>query len=93
MTKAEAEELRIMTGGLEAIHAGLKDLLADRITSWSVYDLRRDLDRWERELRAATNAGGQHYSEDTIRSHIGHSAQFIRWLAGEWQPHGPRDRL
>ncbi len=51
-----------------------------------------ELERWERELRTATNAKGQPYSDETIRTHIGHSAQFIRWLAGEWRPLGPRDR-
>jgi hypothetical protein len=59
---------------------------------WTLDDLREDLARWEQELRSTTNADGQHYPEDTIKTHIGHSAQFIRWLAGEWQPHGPRRR-
>lgn len=92
MTTDEAEALRLTAGALEAIHAGLSDMLADRVTSWSADDLRHELERWERELRTATNAKGQPYSEDTIRTHIGHSAQFIRWLAGEWRPLGPRDR-
>ena len=46
----------------------------------------------EQELRSMTNAEGKHYPEHTIKTHIGHSAQFIRWLAGEWQPQGPRRR-
>jgi hypothetical protein len=92
MTKDEAEGIRVTVGALEAIHAELKDMLANRVTSWTADDLRRELDRWEQELRAATNAEGEHYSGDTVKSHIGHSAQFIRWLAGEWQPHGPRSR-
>lgn len=92
MTKDEAEALRLTAGALEAIHAGLSDMIADRVASWSADDLRQELERWERELRTPTNAKGQPYSEDAIRTHIGHSAQFIRWLAGEWRPLGPRDR-
>jgi hypothetical protein len=92
MTGDEADGLRISTDTPEAIHAELKDMLANRVNSWTMEGLRQELDRWERELRAATNARGEHYSADTIKSHIGHSAQFIRWLAGEWQPHGPRGR-
>ena len=92
MTKDEAESLRVATGALEAIHAELAETLANRVTSWTVDDLRRELARWEREMRAASNAGGGEYSEHTIKTHINHSAQFVRWLAGEWQPHGPRSR-
>lgn len=59
MTKDEAEVLRLSAGALEAIHAGLSDMLADRVTSWSADDLRHELERWEREPRTATNAKGQ----------------------------------
>jgi hypothetical protein len=92
MTKDKAEALRLTADALEAIHAELSDMLTDRVISWSADDLRHELERWEGELRTATNAKGQPYSEDTIRTHIGYSAQFIRWLAGEWRPLGPRDR-
>ena len=54
--------------------------------AWTLEDLRADLQRWEQEL---TTMG---YPQTTIRTHIDHSAQFIRWLAGEWQPQGPRRR-
>ena len=60
--------------------------------TWTLEDLRQDLGRWEQMLRRTVNDAGQHYPEDTVRTHIGHSAQFIRWLAGEWQPLGPRRR-
>jgi hypothetical protein len=66
--------------------------MTENEAAWTLDDLRRELDRWERELKATTNAAGQHYPADTIKTHIGHSAQFIRWLAGEWQPTGPRIR-
>jgi hypothetical protein len=92
MTKQEARRLHELHGALAAVHAELGEILSSRETTWNLDDLRRDLDRWEKELRSATNADGQHYPEDTIRTHIGHSAQFLRWLAGEWQPHGPRRR-
>lgn len=92
MTADEVEALRLTAGALEAIHARLSDMLADRVTSWPADDLRHELDLWERELRTVTNVKGQPYSEDTFRTHIGHSAQFIRWLAGEWRSLGPRDR-
>jgi hypothetical protein len=79
MTKDEAEALRLTAGAPEAIHAELSDMLAGQVTSWSADDLRHELERWGQELRTATNAKGQPYSEDTIRTHLGHSAQFIRW--------------
>jgi len=60
--------------------------------TWTLEDLRQDLGRWEQMLRRTVNDAGQHYPEDTVRTHISHSAQFIRWLAGEWQPLGPRRR-
>lgn len=59
--------------------------------TWTIDELRDELAKWEAELRATRGTNGQSYSPDTIKSHIGHSAQFIRWLAGEWHPHGPRD--
>lgn len=61
-------------------------------TTWTLDDLRLELDRWEQELRATTNEAGQHYPDSTISTHIGHSRQFISWLAGEWRPLGPRLR-
>jgi hypothetical protein len=92
VTKAEERRLREVAGALEAVHAGLNEMVSGRQESWTLDDLRQELDRWKQELVNTTGTEGQPYSADTIRSHIGHSAQFIRWLAGEWQPHGPRSR-
>lgn len=66
--------------------------MGDEQVSWTVNELRPELERWEQQMRAATGSQGQPYSEHTIKTHIGHSRQFIRWLAGEWEPLGPRDR-
>lgn len=66
--------------------------MADEPVSWTEDDLWREVERWEQQMRATTAIDGTPYSEDTIKSHIGHSKQFIRWLTGEWQPHGPRQR-
>jgi hypothetical protein len=65
--------------------------MADGQASWTVDDLWRELERWEQQMRATVGTHGQPYSEHTIKTHIGHSKQFIRWLADEWQPQGPRD--
>ncbi len=92
MTKAEARQLQELSDALEAVHAELGDILSTHETSWTLNDLRRELDRWKRELQSTTGSEGQPYSPDTIRTHIGHSAQFIRWFAGEWRSQGPRSR-
>ncbi len=92
MTKDEAKRLEELSVALEAIQAELGEVLSRREKSWTVDDLKRDLERWKQELRSTTNTAGQPYSPDTISTHTGHAAQFIRWLAGEWQPTGPRHR-
>ena len=58
--------------------------------SWTLEDLERELDRWEREMRAVTTVDGQHYPPHTIGTHIG---QAVHPLAGEWQPTGPRGEV
>jgi hypothetical protein len=58
--------------------------------SWTTDDLWRELERWKRELRATRSAADKPYSEHTIKTHVNHSAQFIRWLDGDWHPLGPR---
>ena len=92
MTKAEERRLRELADALEAVPADLNEMLSQREESWTLDDLRRELDRWEQWMRSTTGDEGQPYSQHTIQSHISHSGQFIRWLAGEWQPHGPRSR-
>jgi hypothetical protein len=92
MNEREAAALSEVSEGMSAALANLDQMLAGREASWTLADLRRDLDRWERELRGSVGSDGQPYSEHTISTHINHSAQFIRWLAGEWRPLGPRSR-
>lgn len=53
--------------------------------TWTVKELREELERWEHVLRS------RGYPENTVRTYIGRSEIFVRWLAGEWQPTGPRD--
>jgi hypothetical protein len=60
--------------------------------TWTVDELRSELARWKQQLKNTTGLQGQPYSPYTISTHIGHSRQFISWLAGEWQPQGPRLR-
>jgi hypothetical protein len=49
-------------------------------TSWTVADLRRELARFEAELRAAG------LSENSVQTYVGRSAYFVRWLAGDYVP-------
>ena len=52
-------------------------------TTWTVADLRRELERFERELRAAN------LSENSVRTYVDRSRTFLRWLEGDYRPHGP----
>lgn len=52
--------------------------------SWTLQDLRTKLGEWESELKA------HGYPEATVSTYIGRSEIFLRWLAGEWHPTGPR---
>jgi chromosome condensin MukBEF complex kleisin-like MukF subunit len=93
MNQEDRQALREVGEQLEAAKARLGAMVgASQEESWTLADLRHELDRWEQKLRSATNDRGQPYSQDTISTHIGHSRQFIRWLAGEWQPTGSRIR-
>ena len=92
MTNEEAAALAKVSDSLAVAQAEVDRIRGISSRTWTLEDLRHELARWERELRDATGDAGQPYSPDTIHSHIGHSAQFIRWLAGEWQPRGPRSR-
>lgn len=92
MTEGESSALAEVCRNPAAAQEQLDQVMNGREAAWTLDDLRRELDRWEQYLRTATNAKGQPYSQDTISTHIGHSRQFIRWLAGEWQPLEPRIR-
>lgn len=52
--------------------------------SWTLSDLRAKLREWEAELRAAG------YPESTISTYVGRTEIFLRWLAGDSNPTGPR---
>jgi hypothetical protein len=52
--------------------------------SWTVDSLEKELRRFEAELRAANLA------ESSVRTYVDRSAIFVRWLAGEYSPQGPR---
>ncbi len=52
--------------------------------SWTLEALEKELRRFEGELRAANLA------EASVRTYVDRSAIFIRWLAGEYLPQGPR---
>lgn len=58
--------------------------MADQPSQWTVHDLERELERFEAELRAAGLA------ESSIRTYVDRSRNFVRWLAGEFNPRGPR---
>ncbi len=50
---------------------------------YSVTDLRRELERFEGELRAAD------LSENTVKTYTDRTARFLRWLEGDYEPRGP----
>ena len=52
--------------------------------AWTVPQLRQQLRDWERLLRE------RGYPESTVKTYVGRSEIFVRWLAGEWEPTGPR---
>jgi len=52
--------------------------------AWTTADLQDELDRFERAARAAG------LSENSVRTYVDRSRIFVRWLAGEYQFHGPR---
>lgn len=53
--------------------------------AWTLDELRDELASWEDLLRS------RGYPENTVRTYVGRSEIFLRWLAGEWHPTGPRD--
>ena len=50
---------------------------------WNAEELRRELARFERELR---DAG---LTDSSVRTYVGRSEIFIRWLDGDYHPRGP----
>jgi hypothetical protein len=54
------------------------------LDGWTIDELEVELRRFETELKAADLA------ENTVRTYVDRSAIFIRWLAGDYQPQGPR---
>jgi hypothetical protein len=55
----------------------------EREGHWTTDELRRELARFERELR---DAG---LTDSSVRTYVGRSEIFIRWLDGNYHPRGP----
>lgn len=53
---------------------------------WNSAELRAELLRFEAELRAAN------LRERTVQTYVGRAEIFVRWLAGDYTPHGPVSR-
>jgi hypothetical protein len=51
--------------------------------SWTVEELRRELARFESELRRAG------LKESSITTYVDRSGRFVSWLAGDYTPRGP----
>jgi hypothetical protein len=51
---------------------------------WTLRELRAELQRFEDELRAAG------LLPTTIHTYVDRAAVFLRWLAGDYRPRGPR---
>lgn len=51
--------------------------------TWTVADLRRELERFEAEARTAG------LTETTVRTYVDRSGIFLRWLAGDYRFQGP----
>jgi hypothetical protein len=51
--------------------------------SWTVEDLRRELTRFETELRRAG------LKESSVTTYVDRSGRFVSWLAGDYTPRGP----
>jgi len=46
-------------------------------------DLREELRRFERELRAAG------LKENSVNTYVERTGRFLKWLEGDYQPRGP----
>src|SRR4051794_4933521 len=60
--------------------------MADAQT-WTLAELRAALARSEQELRAAGLA------RNTVHTYVDRAEVFVRWLAGDYHPRGPRSAL
>lgn len=56
--------------------------LGRRATAWTTLELKRELLRFEAELRAAD------LRESSIRTYVDRSETFVRWLDGDYKPRG-----
>jgi hypothetical protein len=50
---------------------------------YSVDELREELRRFERELRAAG------LKENSVNTYVDRTGRFLKWLDGDYQPRGP----
>ena len=48
--------------------------------SWTISELKTELDRFERELK---DAG---FKTSTLHNYVERSNRFLRWLVGEYKP-------
>jgi hypothetical protein len=51
---------------------------------WTLEDLWTDLEEFERELNVAG------LRKSSIHTYVDRTSRFLRWLAGDYQPQGPR---
>jgi hypothetical protein len=51
--------------------------------SWTLRELHAELARFEHELRAAS------LRKSSVKTYVGRSEIFLRWLAGDYTPRGP----
>ena len=56
----------------------------DQPGTWTVAELERELEGFESELR------GVGLAENSVRTYLERARSFVRWLAGEFTPRGPR---
>ena len=51
--------------------------------SWTIDELREELNRYEAELRSAGKA------RNTVTTYVQHPERFLNWLVGRYRPSGP----
>ena len=51
--------------------------------NWTTDELRTELLRFERELRAAN------LKDSSIQTYVDRSGRFLKWLDGDYHPRGP----
>jgi hypothetical protein len=55
-----------------------------RASQWTSQQLWQALEEFKRELRAAG------LRDNTVDTYVGRTTTFLRWLAGDYTPRGPR---